>query len=197
MMLSNNVPPHVRFEIRPVEDRNATIEQGRMIYKDVDYAIITSQGGKDSAEKIATEWLAEIKRKSMIGQYDPNWADRFQKMYDMYKSDQEMPVDGTPLKLCPAFTPSEIRQCESLHIRTLEEAAAMNEQAMQSGGMGMRSIKQRAQSMLENSDKQQAAAKITAQNVEIDELKRQMKELRELIAMYEDEKPKRGRKEVA
>lgn len=197
MYIAQEVPPHVRFESRPEEDRNASVETGRLVYKDVDYAIITPQGGKDVVEKRATEWLADIKRRSQVNQYNREWADRFAKMYELYKSDQEIPVHGTALKMCPAFTPAEIKQCEALNIRTLEEAAAMNETALGNGGMGMRSIKQRAITMLENADKQQAAQLIEAQNVKIDELTRQLKEMRELIALYEDEKPKRGRKEVA
>lgn len=197
MYIAQEVPPHVRFESRPEEDRNASIESGMMVYKDVDYAIITPQGGKDVVEKRATDWLADIKRKSMVGQYNREWAERFEKMYQLYKTDQELPVHGTPLKMCPAFTPAEIKQCEALNIRTLEEAAAMNEPAMANGGMGMRAIKQRALTMLENADKQQASQKIEAQNVIISDLQRQIKELRELISLYEEEKPKRGRKEVA
>ena len=40
-------PPHVVYERRAEEDRTASIEQGRYVSRDVDYAIVTPAGSKD------------------------------------------------------------------------------------------------------------------------------------------------------
>ncbi|HWI68908.1 MAG TPA: hypothetical protein VNS88_11095, partial [Nitrospiraceae bacterium] len=53
--------PYIRFEQRPVEKRTET---GELRYEDVDFALITAQGSKDTTEKIWQEWIPQIKRAS-------------------------------------------------------------------------------------------------------------------------------------
>jgi hypothetical protein len=46
-------PPYVRFEVRSVEDRTASIESGHYVGKDVIFAIVTPAGTRDRIEREA------------------------------------------------------------------------------------------------------------------------------------------------
>jgi hypothetical protein len=61
-----------------------------------------------------------------------------------------MATDGTPIRASLAFSPAEVAQCESVKIFTLEALAVCNEQAMNNMGMGGRTLKQKAEKILEN-----------------------------------------------
>lgn len=175
-MLQPARPPHVRFEKRPLEDRAASIEAGHMVYKDVDFAIITPVGGKDVIEKVAAEWLADIEKKSHVGQYDPDWVDRFKKMHGLWQRDEELPEDGTPIKTSQLFTPAEIANCAAVGIRTLEDLAAANEEALGRIGMGARNMKERAKNALlaMGGEAVKLASQLSAAQSEIDLLKEQL-----------------------
>lgn len=176
-MLQPARPPHVMFETRAIEDRQASMASDIIRYKDVDFVVITPVGGKDVVEKIASEWLADIRNKSHVGLYDREWSERFSRMYELYKQDKEMPIDGTPLRMCLMFSPAEIKACESVNIRTLEDAAAMNEEAVGRVGMGARSIKDKANAAISQSQGTgKIAQEIAALKVDNERLSKQLEE---------------------
>jgi len=194
-MLQTARPPHIRFEKRAAEDRAASIEAGHIIYHDIDYVIITPPGGKDVVEKIAKEWIADIQRRSHIGQYDVEWAERFAKMYAMWQKDEELPEHGTPLKTSLMFTPAEIMACTGVNIHTLEDLAGANEEALGRIGMGARNMKQRAQAALESVKGDGALAiKLAAVQEENAELHAKLLELRGLVNELRAQSEKSGKR---
>ena len=52
-------PCYIEFELRAVEDRNASIEAGMPVYKDVEHAKLTPAGSQGNlvSEKVVTEQL--------------------------------------------------------------------------------------------------------------------------------------------
>ena len=62
-------PPYVTFEQRAVEDRNASIAAGGMVMRDVDFVIVRQVGSKNTLEKDAAEWLADLERLVANGNY--------------------------------------------------------------------------------------------------------------------------------
>lgn len=187
--LQKKVQPHVSFETRPVEDRNATEREGRRIYNDVDFVLIRPPGGKDEVIHIAQEWLKNKRRDALAGRFDLEWVELYEKAYSRWKQGQEMPVSGTPLKMCPSFSPAEVENCVSLNIRTLEELATLSEEGIGRLGMGGRLLKERAINLLkaaENGGK--AAMQIEALQVENAELRARLEALEEAAS-----KPRRGR----
>ena len=52
-------PCYIEFELRADEDRNASIEAGMPVYKDVEYAKLTPAGSQGTlvSEKVVTEQL--------------------------------------------------------------------------------------------------------------------------------------------
>jgi hypothetical protein len=198
--------PHIRFETRSEEDRAASIEAGHKVYKDVNWVIVTPPGNKDVVEDRADEWMKKIRDRAQNGFYDPEWVESFSKMYGMFKDGKEMPEDGTPLRMCTTmFSPAEIDNCLSMHIRTLEQLANANEEALGRMGMGARALKLRAQESIQIGDGKGSAMKVealTIQNAElqttiraqadkINDLAAIVNEMREQMAM-QGETPRRG-----
>lgn len=200
MEVQKGVRPHVRFETRSAEDRAASIEAGKKVYKDLDWVIITPPGGKDVVENHAEQWLANIRDRAQVGQYDPEWVEAFSKMYGMYKEGKELPEDGTPLRMCTTlFTPAEIQNCLGANVRTLEMLASANEEALGRIGMGARALKTRAQESIKVGENAGGAMKVEALTLENAELKSKVAalteivtEMREQIALQGDA-PRRGR----
>jgi hypothetical protein len=151
MQIDKPLPPFVRFEQVPVEDRAASLEAGRRITKDVDMAFIMQRGAKDVVEKVATEWLDQIKRKAAEGAYDPEWADGYARKYEQWKKGIEMEVTPghTSIRLVPFLSPSQVLNYIEGGITSLEELAQMSEQAMMNFGTGSRDHKAEAIKHLE------------------------------------------------
>lgn len=149
---------------------------------------IQQAGSKDSVEKVAEDWLKDLAAKSVTrGDFDPqaneyrDWYEYFSKRFEAYKQGLEMPLDGTPIKMCLSFTPAERAQCESVRLYTLESLAAANEEVIARLGMGGRTLKTKAAKMLET----QAGGKLAEQNAalqqKVDELTAQVQELRTML----------------
>lgn len=141
-------PPYVTFETRAEEDRQESINQGRMICKNVDYAIITPRGSKDRIERVASEWLAHIDRESRQDRFDPRWVQGYKQSFALWKEGQQAPVEGTPITEWPGLSPAQVRNYNAINIRSVEDIAEANEETLARMGFGARDLKNRAQNWL-------------------------------------------------
>lgn len=137
-------PPYVVFENRAVEDRQASLDSGQYVAKDIAFAIITPQGSKDRTERVAEEWLAHITTETHDGRFPDQWLQHYKKSYEAWKNGQELPVEGTPILTWPAVSPANVKMLLELNIRTVEELAQTNEEGIAHMGIGARALKQRA-----------------------------------------------------
>lgn len=152
---------YVEFELRPVEDRDATIRAGHMVYRDVEFAVITPAGGKLTVEKECT----------------PEVVARFRPQYDAWKAGLEEPVAGTHVRNWPALTPGEVKTLLEANVRTVEDAAAMSEQTVQRLGMGGRKLKDKAVAWLKSAnDTGKVAEQLAALQVRLETLEREAKD---------------------
>lgn len=183
-------PPYVRFERRPVEDRDASIAAGGMVYKDVDFAIVMQPGSKDTHEPVATEWLAEIRRQASLTPplYPPHWVDHFERQYKAWKEGQELPVNGLSVRQWPACSPAMAETFVSLRVMCVEDVAAMNEETMRKIPNG-REWKRKAQVFLEAREGNKQAEVIAALHAQIANKDARIASLEERIAMLEQRLP--------
>ncbi len=137
-------PPYITFEKRAIERRKLAEEGGGVYYVDVDFALVTSHGSKDTVEKIAVEWFDYLKDQARQGRFPPQWLDAFKASYKAWKEDQEPPVIGTAISNWPAISPAEAKHCKALGIRAVEDLATANEELLARLGMGGRSLSARA-----------------------------------------------------
>lgn len=137
-------PPFVQFETRSEENRQASVEAGNVVFRDVDYAIITPQGSKDRVERVASEWFQNLESQVRQERFPREWLLKFKDFYRAWKEEGEIPLEGTALKNWPMLTPAQVKTLTSLHIRTVEELATANEESIARMGMGGRALKDKA-----------------------------------------------------
>jgi len=85
------------------------------------------------------------------GRFEATWLDGYKASYKMWKDGQELPENGYPVVNWPVLSPAQVRLCLDFGLRTVEDVAAMNEEAVNRLGMGSRALKQRAADWLSSS----------------------------------------------
>lgn len=82
--------------------------------------------------------------------------------YEHWKTGQELPVNGVPLKELPGVTEDMLERFRQLHIRTIEDASQMGEEAIHKIGFGARDLKERATVWLQKRPNRETDSKVTA-----------------------------------
>jgi hypothetical protein len=173
-------PPFIKFEVRPHEDRNASIEAGHYVAVDVDYAVITPAGSKDEIPRIFNEWIEQLTQGIRDGRFKPEYVQAIKGMYEAWKEGLEIPVDGTPIRGWTVLGPSDQENIIAARIRTVEDLAEANEQTLMSLGVGSRVMKQKAQAWLDSSNSNgKATEKISALQSELKDQKNVNEKLQE------------------
>ena len=173
-IVDNTRPPYVVFEKREVEDRAASIEKGHYVPKEIDIAVITRPGSRDSIEKEAKVWLQELRERARKNEVPQVWYDGFTAAYKSWCEGEELPVKGTPIKGWPVLSPVAQKDLIAAGIRTVEDLAQLPDSEVQSVGTGAIAYKQKAQAWLSAAND---TGKVTEQLVA---LAQQVKELTDL-----------------
>jgi hypothetical protein len=127
-----------------VEDRPASIEAGHYVGKDIHMAYITPAGSKDRIERVVADWMPQLAIDQEAGRIPPQWVQYYKEAYKAFCEGQDAPVNGIPIKNWPGLSPTLYKTLISLHLLTVEDIAAANEESIARMGMGGRSLKQRA-----------------------------------------------------
>lgn len=158
----------VRFFLREREDKQATAEQGRPIFKEQEYVEIRAAGRRDA---LACRPATHMDKQ------------RFPRHYEAFKQRVELPVEGTPLAEWPQASRSVVEELSFMRVKTVEQLANMSDNDATNFRGGM-TLKQRAIDFLKYSDKtkliaekQQLADKLAAQDEELAELRKMVEEL--------------------
>lgn len=171
-------PAYVMFEVRPIENRQASIDAGHPKFDDVDYAIVTPAGSKDRVERPVKEWFDHLEREVQSQRFPIEWLQKYKSEYSAWKEGREIPLDGTPLLTWPPITPSMLRELTGLRIKTVEDLAAANEETLKRIGMGARALKQQAVDWLATSkDVGKVSAQLTALQVKVEAQAKHIEEL--------------------
>lgn len=198
--------PLIKFDKVAVEDRNASIEVGRRVTKDVDMVYVKQIGEKDETERDAKEWINQLYAKAsgdngMKPSIPMEWYEFAKKSYENWQKGYEAPLNGTPVREWPILTPSQVANLHSMKTFTIEEVAAWTENAIVMYGMGGRELREKAKIWLESGDaKAEQISALQAENKGLkDTLERLMTEVNSLKEQFAEDRPKRGRpaKEIA
>lgn len=155
-------PPHIKFQLQPVEDRTASIDAGHPVFKDVPFVIITPQGSKDSVSKPVKDWLESTDQQVREERLPADWAEKFHAAFAHWTRGEELPVEGTALANWPVITPGQLATCKSVHVLTIEDLALLNDEGVRRLGMGGLALKQLAKKYL---DASAGPGKLMAENV--------------------------------
>lgn len=137
-------PPMVKFERRAVEDKAASREQGKIVYKDEDFALVIPPGSRDCFEAKVHTWFENVKTNVRNGKMLPQWLDHWQDGYEKFKKGEEMPLNGTSVKNWPAISKSECMRLISANILTIEDLAQITDEGIRRLGMGAIELKNKA-----------------------------------------------------
>ena len=177
-------PPFVRFENRPVEDREASIAAGHLVHKDRVFALITPAGSKDVIEKIAEEWLANLETEVRAERFPSEWLKHFRGKFREFIETGTVKVDGIPISALPNVTPAQLKNLESSKIYSVEDLAQLTEEGIASLGMGGRELRDRAKAFMvtQKDGSAQVAVENSALKSRIGELEAEVKRLSTRLA---------------
>lgn len=116
--------------------------------------------------------------------------------YEAWKKGQEEPVSGTPLAVWPGVNQAQASRLRDMHIKTVEDVAALTDGDLEKVGMGARTMREKARAYIQakQGDAKIAEAladrdaKIAAQENELAELRATVAALAEKAGL----EPKRG-----
>jgi len=190
-------PCYIEFELDAVEDRDASIEQGMPVYKDVEIARLNPLGcqGTNVVQKFITEkqldeWrFGDNRRQGPV----PYYIDA----YEAWKAGLAIPANGLDIKNWPGVTPAQLKTCQEAGVRTVEDLGEANADTIRRLGMGSVSLVQKAKIYLENAETNKAAEEISALRMQMADMKTlldtQKDQILELQGDLESRSPKRGR----
>lgn len=192
MDLKEERPAYVRFEIRAVEDRNATIKNGYFTTKDVEFALVTPPYSKDCIEKEVTAWLHENEENARKQRIPREWADKWKAAYEAWKKGQELPLDGTPIKGWGVLSPAQQSNLLAVGVKTVQDLAKLNAEGAARIGMGAIDLKNRAIAYLKaEQGPGKAAQQIAALEADNSRLEEQVKQLAATVDELKSMLPKR------
>ncbi len=141
-------PAYVQFERRAVEDKAASRREGKSISRDVDYALVTPPYSKDIFEQKVDVWLSQMDQEVSNGRLPRDWYERYKQSYEHWRRGEEMPLNGTPIKGWGVLSPAQQKNLIALHIYTVEDLAAVNDEGMRRVGMGAGELRDKAKAWL-------------------------------------------------
>lgn len=154
-------PPYVEFGREAHEDRNASISAHKTVMKDVDMVYVTPIGTRDRLVKSVGEWFEELESKTKAGRIPPTWIPQYRGAYEAWQKGQDIPLLGTPIRGWSILSPAQQENIVKANIRTVEDLAQANEEALGRIGMGAAGLKEKASTWIKA---QTGPAKLAAEN---------------------------------
>lgn len=147
--LTSKDMPYVTFTTETIEDPVRTKAEGRMCYKDQDYAVSTVPGDKgNNIYKIET-FFERKQEEARNGRVHPEWLTKWKHDYELYRAGQEIPEDGTPIKGWKLISGAQQAELLRINVRTVEALANLNDDGIRNFGMGALEMKRRAKAWIE------------------------------------------------
>lgn len=100
-------------------------------------------------EKIADEWLAHISNQALQGLYDSQWVAQFKLEYEAFKTGNELPRQGMPIRTWAAITREQQTRLITLNITTVEDLAAVPDSGLGTLGLDGRVLRDLAKNTLD------------------------------------------------
>jgi len=167
---------YVKFYIRPKENEAKSAEEGRPIYEDKEYVEIRTPG---NTTNIVQRPVTDMDKK------------RFAAAYREFKAGDTEQVIGTPLVEAPWITRSQVEELSYLRIRTVEQLANVGDDVC-TLIPGLFKLKQRAQQMEVNAEKQAPFIKLQKERedmqAQIDSLKETVEAQAAIIKQWQASK---------
>jgi hypothetical protein len=147
------------FEREAVEDRSASIKEGKLVLRDRDICNVYKPGDQATVVRWVIEDLA------------PEKLELIRERYEAWSKGQEEPVRGTSLRMWPPISKAQAENYWNLNIRTVEDLSAVPDNLLPNLGMGAQVLRQKARTWLESAGNiGQVAEQLQALTVRLGEL---------------------------
>ena len=167
----------VKFYYETVPDNQRTQEEGRPIFKEVEYIDIRQPGNRD--------W-------GVVAPANQGYIDRFPLHYQKFKARQEQGFEeGTPLSQWPAITRATVEELKFFNCHTVEQLSMMSD-AHTGKFPGVIMLKQKAKAYLEAAKENSVVEALEAANRRNEELEERLAKMEAMLDMPEAPK-RRGR----
>jgi hypothetical protein len=176
----------VEFTMEAIHQEFESEKQGRPIFKDVPHIRIHFPGDrtKQIFRPVKMEGSAQM----------PGDPERFPRLWGQFIAKAEQVQTGTPVEEWPPLTKSQAMEFKAMHIHTVEQLAGIADNNLT--WLGAREMREKARSWLANADGGKEVVRLQAElekrDADIDDLKRQMKELAALVHAPDGEPVRRG-----
>lgn len=154
------------FFIKAVQKTAETEKKGRPVFKEVEYVRIFVAGDN---KNIIEKKVSDIEKQ------------RWPAAYKAFQEKGETPMEGTPLEEWPLLSVSQVATLKAIHVKTVEQLASMDDNAISNYGMGGGKLRDQAQAFIDISSGSKDYAKLASENksmkTEMAELKKQLKTL--------------------
>jgi hypothetical protein len=173
---------YVEFTMEAIHQTAKSEEEGRPIFKDVPHVRIHFPG--DRTKQIFRPVKFEDDHQ---GPADPR---RFPQQWKAFEAQQEQVQTGTPIEQWGPLTKSQAMEFKAMHIHTVEQLAGIADSNL--SWLGARELRDKAVSWLAQAETGKHAmhlqAELDKRDADIEELKRQVKELATLAQSGADAK---------
>lgn len=166
---------HVEFYMHAKEDKRASREAGRPVYRDVEYVRIRFPGDKN---RVLEQPAHERPYLSKDNGRRVSYAEMYPRHYELFQKSAEQIV-GTPVAELPILTMANRATLKAQNVHTVEQLAALDGLALKSLGMGGRAWKDQAQAYLDKAAGSAGTTKLAAENAD---LRERMKGLETMLA---------------
>lgn len=185
-------PAYVEFGTISKELPRRSKEEGRYVAVDVDIVTVRQIGATDSVIFEVERWLRDNDASVRAQRLAADHARHYAHMYELWKSGQAMPVEGTPIKGWAVISPSQQETIVRAGVRTVEDLATMNAEAAGKIGMGAVMMKNRAQAWVAQAqDKGPLTIEMADLKSTNELLKLQMAKMQEQLASLQQEAKQR------
>ena len=154
------------FKIRAVEDKPRSLEEGRPIFKEVEWVEIRIAGDTKT-----------VVSKKVTDEHRQRWPEH----YARFKAGIADPIIGTPLSQWPSLSTARVAELKALNIHTVEDLAGLSDSGIQNIGLGGRDLVAKAKAFMDAAKGNASVEKLAAENnrmkEELEMLKRQIAEL--------------------
>ena len=179
-------PAYVRFELRAVPDKEASLKAGHHVSRDVHYALVTPAYSKDLFEQEANTWLEKQEGLVKAGRVPEDHLRYWKRVYENFKEGLEPPVNGTSIKEWNILSPAQCTNLLAAGCRTIEDMAQANDEALRRIGMGAVDLKNKAKAYLQAAkDHGPLTMQVSSLQKENEQLKGTIESMQEQIKMMQ------------
>lgn len=174
---------YASFYMESVKDEEASLKEGRVIYRDVEYVKVMIPGDKNTV-------VCRPVCHNFQGMTPPD-TQRWPNQYQAFKNQQVQVNEGTPLEHWAPISRSQAMSLKAVNIHTVEHLAGVSDANLHNLGMGARDLREKAIAFLEQAKNGAGLLQLQEENAS---LRTQLEAMQNQLNALTDALPKKKAK---